>query len=234
MMRTKPQNNHSRSTESGFTIIESLMAVVVASILMIAIAPVLALSVATRVQAKRVELASLAAKSYLDGVRSGTIPAPPISNTELTNIAAPSGSSLNCDNQEYCNTNLYCIDGDGDNRCTNTSLKDMVVQAAGYHPAPTGATNEEMAEKGYLLGLRVYRADAFSSDTEEFLPGVGSEGTAASFAGGTGLNKKVPPLVKMTTEIMTNGEDGTTFKDLCERIAIAQGKTATEAAQSCN
>ncbi|HBL12109.1 MAG TPA: prepilin-type cleavage/methylation domain-containing protein [Cyanobacteria bacterium UBA11162] len=219
MIRSKQQKNHSPSTESGFTIIESLMAMLVATILMIAIAPVLALSVATRVQAKRVEVASLAAKSYLDGVRSGTIDAPPIRETLLKDIAAPSGSSLNCNNQEYCNTNLYCIDGDGDNRCTHTSLKDMVVQAAGYHPDVTEADNKKQAEKGYLLGIRVYRADAFTSDTQEFLKGIDSEGTAASFAGGTGLNKKVPPLVKMTTEIAAEGEEPTSFTDLCQRIA---------------
>jgi type II secretory pathway pseudopilin PulG len=38
---------------------------------MVGIAPVLVLSVATRVQARRVELGTQAARTYIDGVRSG-------------------------------------------------------------------------------------------------------------------------------------------------------------------
>jgi prepilin-type N-terminal cleavage/methylation domain-containing protein len=58
-----------QSSESGFTIIESLVAILVASILLAAIAPVLVISTATRVQARRIELATQAAKAFVDGVR---------------------------------------------------------------------------------------------------------------------------------------------------------------------
>src|SRR6476469_3620673 len=52
--------------DSGYTIIESLVAMIVVSVLMIAIAPVMAYSVATRVQARRIELATQAASAYID------------------------------------------------------------------------------------------------------------------------------------------------------------------------
>jgi type II secretory pathway pseudopilin PulG len=51
------------------------MAIIVVTVLMVAIGPVVAMSVAARVQARRVERASEAAKTYVDGVRSGAIPA---------------------------------------------------------------------------------------------------------------------------------------------------------------
>jgi len=47
-----------QASQFGFTIVESLMAIVVVAILMTAISPVIILSVATRVQARRVELAT--------------------------------------------------------------------------------------------------------------------------------------------------------------------------------
>ena len=49
------------------------MAVVVVSILLTAILPMIILSTATRVQARRVDLATQAARGYIDGVRSGVI-----------------------------------------------------------------------------------------------------------------------------------------------------------------
>ena len=64
------------SSQSGFTIMECLIAVVVVSVLMAAIAPVIALAVSTRVQSRRVELATQAARAYIDSITSGAISAP--------------------------------------------------------------------------------------------------------------------------------------------------------------
>lgn len=99
MSQSKQQQNLLHSTQSGFTIIESLLAIIIVSLLMTAVAPVIALSVATRVQAKRVELATAAAKSYIDGVRSGSIKPPPIEiskSFDFRTAPAPSAASLNC------------------------------------------------------------------------------------------------------------------------------------------
>jgi prepilin-type N-terminal cleavage/methylation domain-containing protein len=64
------------STQSGFTLIECLLAIIIVSVLMVAIAPAVVLSTATRLQARRVELATQAARTYVDGVRSGSIATP--------------------------------------------------------------------------------------------------------------------------------------------------------------
>src|SRR4028119_952420 len=73
MTKRQQQQNLSQSRDGGYTIIESLVAMVVVAVLMIAIAPVMAFSVATRVQARRVELAMQAARTYIDALRTGAI-----------------------------------------------------------------------------------------------------------------------------------------------------------------
>ena len=98
--RQQPQSSSLKSQEAGYTIIESLVAMIVVSVLMIAIAPVMAFSVATRVQAKRIEMATQAAKTYMDGLRSGAIkkgtkgfPLQYTTDNKLENTPAPANIS---------------------------------------------------------------------------------------------------------------------------------------------
>jgi len=204
-------NNHS---QAGFTIIESLMAIIVVAILLTAIAPVIVLSTATRVQARRVELATQAAKTYTDGVNAGSIdsPDPVPANTDLGSVNAPnSGSFTSCDSSKYCGSKkeLYCIDGDSSGKCENTNSRDFIVQAF-----RTGTATDPQA--GYSIGLRVYRADAFQSGTT--LKASKDQGTSKkgksqnTFTGGIG--DREAPLVEMTTEIAS----GATFSKFCSRL----------------
>jgi prepilin-type N-terminal cleavage/methylation domain-containing protein len=73
MTKQKQHQNLSQPRDGGYTIIESLVAMIVVSALMVMIAPVMAFSVATRVQARRTELATQAAKAYIDALRSESI-----------------------------------------------------------------------------------------------------------------------------------------------------------------
>jgi len=77
MITRKQKQCSTQSSQSGFTIVESLMAVVVAAVLMTAIAPVIVLSAATRVQTSGTGNPSR--ETYVDGLRGGAIAAP--SNT---------------------------------------------------------------------------------------------------------------------------------------------------------
>ncbi|MEQ9238785.1 hormogonium polysaccharide secretion pseudopilin HpsB [Coleofasciculus sp. E2-BRE-01] len=232
MLPPKPQLCSRPPNQAGFTIIESLMAIIVVSILMVAISPVIVISVATRVQARRMEMATQAGRSYLDALRSESIDAPPISDlsgasgstraekisNKLVGIAAPDPTDLPCldspDYFPYCSdpssaspSILYCVDNDGGG-CSNDSLKDMVVQAFGVNTETSG-DNEEKAEKGYKLGIRVYRADAFTSGRKL----VGSTGERElAVTGGTGLKPSQAPLLEMTTEIVT---EQTNYDDFC-------------------
>ncbi len=203
----------SKSNQSGFTIIESLVAVIVVAILMTAISPVIVLSVATRVQSRRIELAADAATAYIDGIKSNKIAAPssPITgdSQNIKDYAPPSVGSLTCSTtNDYCTapaTNLYCLDGDGDGTgCTKTSSKDFVIQAFRYNKA----SSDE--EKGYQLGLRVYRADGFANDGGNLQKAPAKQNT---FTGGIG-NRKTP-LFEITTEI---SDGNTSFSDLCDRL----------------
>ncbi len=59
--------------ETGFTILESLVAAVVVGILIVSIAPMVALSTSARVNARRIDQATQAGRSYIDAVRGGVI-----------------------------------------------------------------------------------------------------------------------------------------------------------------
>lgn len=243
MITHKQQQYSTSSSQSGFTIVESLMAIVVAAILMTAIAPVIVLSVATRVQARRVEIASQAVRTYIDGIKSGAIAVPnhvftPSPQLNLfwdgTNTpAAPTSSgSLSCPKPAtptpnnpypYCSNaseastsvlSLYCIDLDPPPippattptpGCSDTSSRDLIIQAF--------RSPNAIANKGYLLGLRVYRANAFNGNDSILKSDRTNKKTAATFTGGLGDRKA--PLVEMTTEIKT---DKTTFQDLRDRL----------------
>lgn len=201
-----------QSSQTGLTIIECLVAMLMVSILMAAIAPVVALSVGTRVQARRVERATQAARAYIDGVSAGTIAAPArtASVSFATNVAAPTSSgSLTCTTSTtgypYCSntstSSLYCFDFDGGG-CSASSSQDLVVQAF--------RTNQD---QNYLLGLRVYRADGFSNTNPLVKSDSSNKRTQATFTGGMGNYKA--PLVEMTTEI---GTDKPSLSALCARL----------------
>ncbi|MCC5616781.1 hormogonium polysaccharide secretion pseudopilin HpsB [Nostoc sp. CHAB 5836] len=214
-----------RHSEGGFTIIESLVAILVVAILLVAIAPVLSLSVATRVQSRRIELATQAAKSYIDGVKTKKIVAPsgPTTATTLTATSAPTATgTLTCNTastptsatpveSKFCSvptpptgTSLYCIDFDGSGTCESTSVTDMVVQ--GFRP------NNNPDSAGYALGVRVYRADAFKDSVALLTSNSLPNNKQATFTGGVGQRKA--PLVEITTDI---NDTVPKYSDLCAR-----------------
>lgn len=212
-----------QSSQAGFTLIESLLAILVVTILLVGLTPFFALAVANRVQARRVELATQAAKTYIDGVKSGAIIPPPMTSGTLTSFPFPTQTALNCTNaNDYCPTQsptqtnpnsttvYYCVPGEGHPTCNTNNFKDMIIQAFGQ----ISSTDVAKGYRSYRLGVRVYRADAFDPSTPRTFtvtPGT----TQSSFTGGTGLTvgKSQAPLVEMTTEMSVS--DPTEFKSLC-------------------
>jgi type II secretory pathway pseudopilin PulG len=186
---------------------------IVVSVLMIAIAPVMAFSVATRVQAKRIEMATQAAKTYIEALRSGalkkggTIKGFPIqypTDNNLENTTAPTKIE-----------DLYCIDKDDNQTCTPDSNQDFVVQ--GYY---FNNTTADPAKTGYSLIVRVYRANSFAS-------GVGplktqKELNAQQGTTTAGLGNLRAPLVEMRTEIGASDRQGA-YNSLCTRINGPKG-----------
>lgn len=168
---------------AGFSLLESLMAVVVVTVLLVGIAPMIALSTATRVNARRVDQAVQAARTYADAVRSGVIPTNfvlnfPASAATGTNayffdtIGAPGaaattnvrgvGVSAGVSVTDLFNSTLFpgvTIDTNG-NGFSTTDPQDLVVMPL----RSAGATSQsDLDSQGFVLVLRVYRADAFNS-----------------------------------------------------------------------
>ena len=211
MTKRQQQQNLSQSRDGGYTIIESLVAMIVVSVLMIAIAPVMAFSVATRVQARRTELATQAARAYIDALRAGAIASPTpgpagqgfptqVTGANVADATVPTGINT-----------LYCLDMDGDQICQRDSNKDFVVQGAWRNPSnPPDPTTT-----GYELMVRVYRADSFAGGVT--LNQNPSQGKKQSVVG-SGLGDRTMPVVEMTTQIPPTTEGGASaYRSLCAR-----------------
>ncbi|MDF5727005.1 MAG: hormogonium polysaccharide secretion pseudopilin HpsB [Rhizonema sp. PD38] len=226
MIKRKQQQKGHSSSESGFTIIESLVALIVVAILLTAITPVIVLSTATRVQARRIELATQAAKSYIDSIRTRSITAPdktiplaPASSTTTRNLRDNSDNYLiNATNMppptNSTEPGLYCFKKDSTIVIHSTCNSDdlFYIQAAQIM-----FTNSQPTD-GYRLGIRVYRADVDFSKTLTASTGD-TRKTQNTFTGG--LGDRQAPLVEMTTDI---GSRNTTYQALCQRLGVATGK----------
>ena len=184
-MKFKPGlKNSFSSPEAGYTIIEGLVAMIMVAALMSAVAPIIAYSVGTRVQARKVELAAQAARSYIDAVRKGQLN-PPNGVSISKSQQLPASSLSECwqiknNELQYCQSPLinindgefYCVDNDDDDRCTPDSLTDMMVHGVisldninngTYKNDIIAATPDERQQLGYILQVKVYRAQAFSN-----------------------------------------------------------------------
>jgi len=213
MTKRQQQQNLSDLRDGGYTIIESLVAMIVVSVLMIAIAPVMAYSVATRVQARRVELATQAARAYIDALRTGAIASPtpgpagqgfPIQFTgaNVADATAPTDPNT-----------LYCLDMDGNGVCNPSSNKDFYVQGAWRNPSnPPDPTTT-----GYELIVRVYRADSFASGV---VLKQNPRNEKKQSVVGSGLGDRTMPVVEMTTQIPPTTQGGASaYRSLCARTA---------------
>jgi len=202
MTKRQQQQNLSDSRDGGYTIIESLVAMIVVSVLMMAIAPVMAFSVATRVQARRMELATQAARTYIDALRTGAIkndpPTPGFPIQAPATGVAPPPASTNPQN------NLYCVNFDDTAACDGS--KDFFVQGAWQNKAnPTDPTTT-----GYELTVRVYRADGFTG-----APMTTVQQSVANSA----LGNPQAPLVVMNTQIPPTKQGGSSaYRSLCARL----------------
>ncbi|MFW9257540.1 hormogonium polysaccharide secretion pseudopilin HpsB [Nostoc sp. CALU 546] len=253
MIKQKQQQIHPFG-ESGFTIIESLVAMLVVSILLAAIAPTIVIATATRVQSKRVEQATQAARTFIDGVKTGAVATPePTNFTTTTNAtivllqsAAATPRSLgdnllNTTNMPLptASTSLYCVTKDANNNVkiinptecvSNTDVKIFYIQAVKI--IVTGSTPIDgtgLPKDGYRLGIRVYRSDIDFTKTVKASDASitdQSKTTQNTFTGT--LGDRQSPLVEMTTEI---GSRNTSFNALCQRLVITSNTTSNN---TCN
>jgi type II secretory pathway pseudopilin PulG len=201
-------------TQSGFTIVEALVALIIASIVLIGLSPLVVLSVSARVQARRVDLATQAARSYIDGLRSNAIP-PPSTVVDLTQTTPEMGesapASLPTDPGTCLDKNLNSFD------CSDPNNKPLlVIQAFRNGPVPVDSdgdgTNEPITiiPEGYCVGVRVYRGEAFDG---------GSAPTKTLLFKNSLSNTKEYPLAVMRAEIINQ----TSFNSYRDRFPTGGG-----------
>lgn len=199
---------------SGYTLLESLMAIVVVAILVAAVAPMLALTTASRVQARRVDQATQALRAYIDGVRGGALPPPQKFVVVDPDFAFkppfydyPPATSLSGYVTASDRDPGTLVDTNGNGFNINDP-QDLVIQA--IRPIATATPRLLIADKntpaeldlarkqGYIMVLRVYRADAFSGGNTPDLteqPNV--------LIGGVGSRRN--PLVSTFAEVFQEG-----------------------------
>jgi type II secretory pathway pseudopilin PulG len=180
------------------------MALMVAAILLTVLSPLVVLSTSYRVQARRVDLATQAARSYIDGLRSDSI-SPPTTRVDLTlpemGAAAPTAKPDPLTDPGTClDKNLNSL-----SNC-NDPTNFLVIQAFRNGPPyldSNGALIKKIPE-GYCVGVRVYRADAFDGTTltETQPPKSGLS------------NSRYAPLVVMRAEIINQAS----FQKYAERF----------------
>ncbi|MEH2467102.1 hormogonium polysaccharide secretion pseudopilin HpsB [Nostoc sp.] len=244
MIKRKLQQQICAAGESGFTIIESLVALLVVAILLTAIAPVIVLATATRVQSRRVELSTQAAKTFIDGIRTGAITAP---STVIT-LAAPTSAAprrisdvaavaaVAATGTTPATPAIPAVTGRPQDYLINTTNMAAPTSATGLYCFnkngqlnPPDCTSDLFyiqagrivqstgVNDGYRLGIRVYRADA---DFPLTASTVDTKNTQTPFTGGLGSRKA--PLIEMTTDI---GNRTTTFQALCQRLGTATNQS---------
>ncbi|NEP14338.1 MAG: type II secretion system protein [Symploca sp. SIO2C1] len=230
MITCKQTYKSPKSTQRGFTIIESLIAILVLAILLAGVAPVIFLSVASRVNARRIERATEAARTYMDGVRVGAIPAPAVeigdapdpttntgSATFIQDAPAPVAANLPATVDWTVDSGFYCFDLDETAGCNAGSPLDLVIQ--GFRTA-----TRTTASEGYRLGVRIYRAQAFAGGNLETNV---SGGTQSAFTGTLGNIQA--PLVEMTTDIAPSGVNAGSLSEWCARL-----RDTTNTNSTCN
>ena len=205
------------STEAGFSLIESLVAAAVVGILIVAIAPMVALSTSARINARRIDQATQAARSYIDAVRGGVIDVttfpdnivlPPIASSQnaqgqytFEDIAPPTATLLALDSTTATNrVRGIRIDADGNGFNINDP-QDLVIQPMRSGPLSSSLTAaKDLQRQGFWLAVRVYRADALRG-TNTLKKGTESE-CALSKIAFSSTTSILCPLVTMRSQVM--------------------------------
>jgi hypothetical protein len=152
-----------------------------------------------------VELATQAARTYIDALRTGAIKPgdkwfPKRASGELADAAVQTDPN-----------NTYCVDMDGDGVCKRESTKDFYVQGAWRNPDPS-ITPTDPTSKGYQLLVRVYRADSFASGVTLKAPKDAKKQSVV----GSGLGDRTMPVVEMSTEIPASGNPS--YRSIYDRL----------------
>jgi len=184
------------------------MALMVAAILLTVLSPLVVLSTSYRVQARRIDLATQAARSYIDGLRSDSI-GPPSDNSADFSVNTPNEVGVSAP-QALPTDPGTCLDKNLNSlpNCNDPTNKPfLVIQAFRNGPPPVNDDGDgkfDSIPEGYCVGVRVYRGDAFD--------GTPLRETQPPKSGLS--NSQYAPLVVMRAEILNQ----TSFQTYAERF----------------
>ncbi|HLP87547.1 MAG TPA: prepilin-type N-terminal cleavage/methylation domain-containing protein [Nostocaceae cyanobacterium] len=200
-------------SEQGFTILESIMAIVIISIIVVAVTPPILLVVATRVQNQKAEQARQLAQREVDKVRTliergnyanTVLPVSASTTDDAEDIAAPTTflttpcSSTPAAYTSACSVDIY----DDPNDSSDDNQPEYYIQVFRTKQKTYGSANQVVA---FQMGVRVYSAAARGQ--------TGLETTQASlkFTNEQGSQRKYPLAVMYTNVVRSDIKDSLTF-----------------------
>jgi prepilin-type N-terminal cleavage/methylation domain-containing protein len=226
---------------SGFTLIESLVAIIIVAIVVIGIIPPIFYATATRVQNRRAEQAAQLAQSEIDKVRAaveqhasytanGVQDLPPFIGADIhvaTNVAAPTlsptgpyaklrsvnGSCQNDDGKALTSVSQYiAVDTDGGDNCK----PEFFVQIFRSNDIVQAGALPGTPPDGFFMGVRVYAAVAANTPLATLNQPENLK--AAPLRGGQGLGfQAVRPMAVLYSSVVRSDRAVDVYKLLCTK-----------------
>jgi prepilin-type N-terminal cleavage/methylation domain-containing protein len=233
---------------SGFTLVESLVAIIIIAVTVVSIIPSVFWATATRVQNRRVEQAVQLAQGEVDRVRTGIERKdfslnnmPPQGGANLGVAAVPPPTQVG---EQYfrslrpeCNRNTgelppspaIAIPVDTDPVESATSTKPCKAEFYVQVFRGQGQGIPGRAPDGFLMGVRVYSIAA-APDGVTFNAGLDTKPGRLRGTSGVGTQQSSPLAVQYTPIVRSNLSDGIKiYRDLCAQVA----RESTDGAAAC-
>jgi prepilin-type N-terminal cleavage/methylation domain-containing protein len=237
LFRCPPKPTDNPEQPSGFTLIESLVAVIIVSITVVSVLPPIFWATATRVQNRRAEQAVQLAQGEIERVRTlvergsytsvdlppadgtridireeGTETAPPASPSGIIRSTTANCKSLNDAQQPGALTQYIAVDTDPSNGCKPEYMV-QVFRSVGTIPDGSALGSPPSA---FTMGVRVYATPAFN--TLKLSGTLETKASRLRGSNGPGQQGKRPLAVLYGTVVRSRtGSALGIYKRLCEQ-----------------
>jgi prepilin-type N-terminal cleavage/methylation domain-containing protein len=225
--------NASSAHRNGFTLIESLVGIIIIAITIVSIIPPVFWATATRVQNRRAEQAIALAQSEIDRVRTSVerrenslVTLPPSAGTDLKPVV---GAPTSVEDAVLRSQNPACAKGD--DRQPSSALKVILVDTDPDGPGvckpefmiqvfrgkglPESTATTTAIPDAFVMGVRVYAISARANLGKDAL-----KTSQANLRGGNGLGSQQfrPLAAQYSTIVRSNLRDGLDlYRQLCEK-----------------
>jgi prepilin-type N-terminal cleavage/methylation domain-containing protein len=225
---------------SGFTLIESLVAIIIVAIVVIGIIPPVFYATATRVQNRRAEQAAQLAQTEIDKVRAAVeqhasytangvqdlppfigadihvatnVPAPDLKGTAATKVRSVNGTCQNDDGKALASVNQYiAVDTDGGDNCK----PEFFVQIFRSNDIVQSGALPGTPPDGFFIGVRVYSAVAANTSQADLNKPENLR--AAPLRGGQGLGFQAQrPMAVLYSSVVRSDRAVDVYKLLCTK-----------------